>query len=217
MRNYVFLFFLPGSAGNFFSRCLALAGDEYYSWVSPNLTPHLTVDQKWELYRYQGLTDRFDDWIEFEKTLVKHANVIDHDQLPDNSVSIWLQHPDLAVLAKNIPGPDDRQLTIYIDPSREFEWVTLNALWKHSQIDVKWLKNGMALLEDPAVHKVPVEAIIRSPSTLLAEIESIVDKLGKTMDDHSRYLISALWHEWQHTTLKPERFSSFKKEIGFLL
>lgn len=217
MRNYVFLFFLPGSAGNFFSRCLSLAGDEYYSWVDKNRTPHLTVDEKFQLFRYDDRSDKFDDWVEFEKTLHKHHNIIEHATLPNGSISIWHQHPTLNLLQKGIAGPDDKQLVVYIDSSREFEWALLNALWKDSYIDVRWLKDSVPLLNDPSVHKVPLESIIGSPESLVSEIETIVNNLGKELNDHSKKLISALWQEWYPTTLKKESFAEFKKQIGFFL
>jgi hypothetical protein len=215
MINYVFVFFLPGAAGNFFSRCLSLASDQSYGWIPSNLSaPGLSALEKFHAYSYSS-SKQFDDWREFEVQLVKYHTVFDHWNLPADSISIWSDHPGYALVESDLVGIDDKQHLFYINPGDNFEWVILNSLYKNSTIDVKWLREGHLMSQDSNVNQINLANIIAGPDTLWLEIQKVYAILQK--ECNNKELITALWQQWNLTTLKPAQFEEFKRSIGFKL
>jgi hypothetical protein len=215
MINYVFVFFLPGSAGNFFSRCLSLASTQAYGWVpADSADVALTANQKHQLYTY-GQSSLYQDWKRFEGQLVHYSTLTDHHNIPVDSVSVWSEHPRYQLLEQNLAGTDNQQHVFYIDPGDDFEWVILNSLYKNSTIDVKWLREGQAMLDDPDIYKISLANIITSWETTWSEVEKVYAIIKHECSN--KELIRDLWQQWYLTTLKPEQFASFKRSIGFKL
>ena len=215
MINYVFVFFLPGSAGNFFSRCLSLAGEQAYGWVPADSTEiTLSANQKHQVYTY-GQSSLYQDWKRFEGQLVHYSTLTDHHNIPVDSVSVWSEHPRYQLLEQNLAGTDNQQHVFYIDPGNDFEWVILNCLYKNSTIDVKWLQEGQAMMKDTAIYKINLSNIITSWETTWLEVEKVYAIIKQQCSN--KELIQDLWQQWYLTTLKPEQFESFKRSIGFKL
>jgi hypothetical protein len=215
MINYVFVFFLPGAAGNFFSRCLSLASDQSYGWIPSNLSdPKVSALEKFHAYSYSS-SKQFDDWREFEVQLVKYHAVFDHWNLPADSVSIWSDHPRYALAESGLAGIKDKQHLFYINPGDNFEWVILNSLYKNSTIDVKWLEEGHMMSQDPNVNQINLANIIAGPDTLWSEVEKVYAIIKHECSN--KELVQALWKQWIYTTLKPEQFVEYKSSIGFNL
>jgi hypothetical protein len=215
MIDYVFVFFLPGAAGNFFSRCLSLAGNQTYGWV-PDKTNNvgLSADQKHQAYSYSE-SALHQDWKKFEGKLVHYSTVTDHHSIPTGSVSLWSEHPRYQLLDCNLTGTDNQQHVFYIDPSDKFEWVILNSLYKNSTIDVKWLQEGQAMLTDSDIYKISLANIIESSATAWLEVEKVYAIIKHKCSN--KELVEDLWQQWNSTTLKPGEFNSFKRSIGFKL
>lgn len=217
MINYIFVNFIPGSAGNFFTRCLNLVDDSWYCWMdSQNKIINLSLDEKLDLFSYHDTT-KYDHWIKFEKKICFYHHFHTHHDLPDQSTSIWLNHPNYDFKNNDLVGHDDKQQVVYIDPSQNFEWVILNALYKNSYIDRQWLEIGHQMELDPDVYKVPIESIRQSPESLLNEVGSIAQRFGKYVAVKNQDAIVKLWHQWKTTCLEPDRFQEFKKQIGFYI
>jgi len=215
MINYIFLFFLPGSAGNFFSRCLALASDRCYGWIGAQVPKlHLDLEEKFRLYQYSDPIE--DDWISFERRLSHYSKHYPHHELPQGSYSIWAHHPNTQQTVRhNLAGPNDRQHVFYIDPSENFQWCMLNSLYKNSVIDVKWMIEGKKMLDDPNIIKINLSDIIASGDSLVRTVQQVCESVGLCLQEENRAKIQDLWNQWILTSLCPQRFQDFKKEIGY--
>jgi hypothetical protein len=215
MIDYVFVFFLPGSAGNFFSRCLSLASDQAYGWVPKDaISLDLSAAEKHHVFGY-GQSKQYQDWIRFEGQLVHYSTLVDHWRIPNNSISIWSEHPRYQLLNKDLVGTDNHQHVFYIDPTNNFEWVILNSLYKNSMLDVKWLREGQMMIDDPNIHKINLANIISDPDSLWSEVEKVYAIIKHKCSN--KKLVQALWTQWHTTTLKSDDFESFKNSIGFKL
>jgi hypothetical protein len=207
--------FIPGSAGNFFSRCLSLASDRCYGLVpAKTKTIDFSIQEKFNFYQYPNMPESR-NWLDFEKQLVPYYRIHDHRTMPDNSCSIWLQHPSYALIDRNLGGTEITQLRFYIDPSRRFEWTVLNALYKNSYIDSRWLEEGERMLNDPTFTKIDINHIVDSSDTLLAAVSMVCEISGIEFGDFSREKIQQLWYQWKKTTLPESEFMSYKRRIGF--
>jgi len=214
MLDYVFVFFLPGAAGNFFSRCLNIIDHDWYCHVSrsnPNLD--ISINQRYELFSYQQSYNT-NNWTKFESIIDPYYTFFPHHALPEGSVSVSYLHPDYAELNKGIVGVDDREWIFYIDPEQEMEWCLLNSLYKNSYVDIKWLRAGQQMLADPNIIKLSLSNIITSADSLLIEVKKISAALGRKITSENLQLIRQLWYQWHATTLKHKDFTKFKQELG---
>lgn len=214
MINYLFLFYLPGAAGNFVSRALSLVSDDHYGLVADRDSIRLDLLDRARMLGYAN-ADTVTSWIDFEKKLVNHHEVIDHCSLPTGSCSIWSNHPDYDVLSRGIAGTDDRSFVFYIDPSEAFEWCVLNALFKDSYLQKKWMITGRRMRDDPNIVNINLANIIRDRDSCLDEILKICRHTGCFLNQQRKWYIQDLWDQWNTTTLKPSDFSGFKRQLGF--
>lgn len=219
MIDYIFVFFLPGSAGNFFCRSLNLASDRHYCFASADEQPvrlDLTLEEKFQRLGYHQHV-KGSNWLDLEKKQSHYSWMHTHHELPAGSYSIWFGHPDYSRLREGLVGPDDRQWVFYIDPTEHFEWVTLNALFKNSMINVNWLRSGQKMLEDPGIHKINLGNVIAGAQGHLAEIDRVAEIVGFDIAPANRDKIQQLWQQWEQTMLRPGEFDDFKRQIGFYL
>jgi hypothetical protein len=214
--KYIFITFLPGSAGNFFSRCLNLLSDAYCYGQENNL-PN-TLEQKLKMLSYESVLDRSmksDNWVAFESKLTPYHKIISHHKLPPNSYSIWIGHglQDTMQLA----GPDDQIFNFYIDPGNNFEWSCMNALYKNSYLDVKWFICGKKLLNDTAVYKIKLDNFLNDWGCFLLEFLKVIDIIGHTISESEIQAVRTLYEQWKTTILKHKDIETFKKDIGFFM
>lgn len=215
MITYICIFFLPGAAGNFFSRCLSLASDRCVGQIPLNSAhPYLSLDEKFQAFQYRDVY-RGGDWIKFESKLEHYSNRFAHHDLVTQSVSVWEMHPDTEFLNQKIEGPDDKKFYFYIDPSEAFEWCILNALHKDSFIEKKWIVEGKKMLDNPDIVKINLVDIFSSYETLIVCIKEICSIVGIELAARQSTMIIELWQQWISTTLMPARFKEFKTRIGY--
>jgi hypothetical protein len=189
--------------------------DQCYCWVdSKTQKLNLSLEEKFKLFDYSRSCN-FELWVNFEHSITPYRKVMPHHDLPESSYSIWQVHPNYEHLSNGIAGIDDREFVFYIDPREQFEWIMLNCLKKNSYFEYHNLVDGQRMLEDHAIHKLSISNIITSPETLLYEIQKISNVIGLPLQDDSKKYITALWHQWNITTLKHNQFETFKKKIGF--
>lgn len=216
MIVYVYIFFLPGAAGNFFSRCMSLASDRCVGQITPgSVHPYMSLKEKFQSFSYADMQPNI-NWIEFEQGLVHYSNLFVHHSLATQSVSLWHNHPDYGFLNRQIDGSKDQKFLFYIDPSDSFEWCVLNALKKDSFIEKKWVVQGKKMLEDPAILKINLSNIFSSQQTLINEVQQVCDVVGIHLSPSNRDKIGQLWNQWILTALMPSEFDEFKKNLGWV-
>ncbi len=119
--KYIFITFLPGAAGNFFSRCLNLLPGAY-CWGQENKLP-VTLEEKLKILNYTPVLNRSlisDNWTTFESQLAPYYQIVEHHRLPPGSYAIWIDHS--VIKSETLVGPDDQVFNFYIDPGDNFEW-----------------------------------------------------------------------------------------------
>jgi hypothetical protein len=216
MLNYIFVMFLPGSAGNFFTRCINLASDSCYSLVcNDKKIVSQTLDEKFKLFEYKN-SNIYNNWVQFESKLSHYSSVINHVDLPVDSFSIWLSHPDYRLINR-VAGINDQQHVFYIDPGENFEWVVMNCLYKNSYIDSKWLRIGQQMTNDDKIFKIKLADIITCETTLIGAVEQVCDTANIHLKDNNKQKIKDLWGQWISTTLSKSEFDTFKKSIGWTI
>jgi hypothetical protein len=217
--NYIFVYFLPGSAGNFVSRCLNLLDNAHCFVDKNNLTLPQTVAEKSKLLSYESINkQKFGTrtWTQFEVEVLHYSSLQAHWDLPKNSYSIWFSHPE-SKQHESLAGQDDIIYKFYIDSSDCFEWGIMNALYKNSYLDIKWFINGNDLKNNNDVHKVNLKNIISGQASFLIEFAKVCNIIGHTLADHEVSALKDLYDQWTLTTLKEVDIPEFKKNIGFLM
>lgn len=216
MPTRIFIFFLPGCAGNFFTRSLTLSNDLCIGYVPKNVPLdqlNLSLDEKFAAFSYTK-SKQHQRWTDFETQLVRHVRIVDGSMGDPNTYSIWDFHPSYNLLNKG-RTVNKRCHAFYIDPEDNFEWGMLNALYKDSYLDPIWMKDGKQMLTDPSVHKLSLTNIISSKETCVQEIKKIADVVGFDIPSRNLDKIFELWDQWYPTTLKKQDFAAFKTQIGF--
>jgi hypothetical protein len=214
--KYVFVTFLPGAAGNFFSRCLNLLSGAY-CWGQGNKLP-VTLEEKLKILNYTPVLNRScisDTWTTFESRLTPYYQIVEHHKLPPGSYAIWIDHA--VTKSETLVGPDDQVFNFYIDPGDNFEWACMNAFFKNSYLDVKWIIAGKKLLGEPTVHKINLGAFLRDWPDFLTEFKKVTDIMGHTLIENEIQAIQILYNQWRTTILKPEDIKKFKNDIGFFM
>jgi hypothetical protein len=219
--KYIAISFLPGSAGNFFTRCLnLLTGACYFVDKTTKKLP-TTIEEKLSILNYNNVINKsFDqrDWVTFEHQLIKYFTIRPHHELPSNSYSIWSGHPihsyGLANL-DDLAGPDDQCYRFYIDPGEHFEWCVLNALYKNSYIDVKYFINGKKLLDDCNTYKIKLDSFIQGWKPFYKEFEKACNYIEHNLTNEEIQAIQTLYTQWRTTVLEYKDLELFKTNIGF--
>lgn len=225
--NYVFVFFLPGAAGNFFGRSLNLL-ENFYSFGNKQ-TKELpeTLEEKIQLLSYGSVIDKkFEErnWITFENDVVEYFHCRSHWDLPKNAYGVFKVHPGspghlnsgMSKL-KDLAGEDDRCYKFYIDSSEVFEWTFMNALYKNTPFDANWLIEAKKIQQDPTVNRINLKNIITSKEKFFEEFNKVCAIVGHDISPQERAAVGNLYDQWQRTTLKLEDIPAFKEKIGWPL
>ena len=217
--TYIFLAFIPGSGGNFISRCINLLDNAYCHIDSSTKALSNDLSTKLDILSYNSVGTRnsvSQDWVKFERLACHYSKHHNHYDLPDGSYSIWYDHP----IANNtqwseLQSPGHRNLFFYIDPTEAFEWALMNALYKNSYHNVNWFIGGKGCLDSNKFIKLNLKNIIDSKETFFVEFEKICRTIGHTMSEEEQQAISLLYDQWKPTTLDYKDIPKFKEEIGF--
>jgi len=224
MRTLIELYFQPGAAGNFFSRCLNLL-DNAYCYASSTTIP-TTIEEKYQILNYNLVKNRsYSDgnslsndprrnWQKFERQLIPFETILDYSKLSDNATAVWPSHSH-KMSDKTTSHPD--RLFFYIDTSDAFEWMLLNSLYKDSHLMVEFLLHGKKLKNNPIVHKISLAEIIRDQDSFINEFVRVCAIFNRELSALETQYILALYEEWSVTTLRTEKFQEFKDQIGWHL
>lgn len=219
--KYLFVYFLPGAGGNFFSRCLNLLDNSYCFADAHSKQVPRTLQEKVKLLNYnsqQNKTFEKRHWVrDFEGLLTHYDKVQPHWDLPAGANSIWLGHPELPTQSNNLVGQDDQRYNFIIDSSEAFEWTILNALYKNSYLDVKWFVMMEKFKQDNQYHKINLKNILQDQRGFLQEFYKVCSIIGHTVSEEESLALIDLYDQWQQTTLKTQDIPAFKKQIGFLM
>ena len=241
--THVFIYFLPGAAGNFLSRCLNLL-DNFHCYVDPvhKVLP-MTITEKMTLLSYESM-ENLDfskrNWRNFERSIFhfsqfkKGTNSPGHRVWSHNPPSVknqtfvWAQHPTVSIdintnlrntnSANNLITVNDGQpkvVKFYIDPSQAWEWHLINALYKNSFIGGEYLLEGKKLLEDSSLIKINLNNFIQGPDIFFEEFLKISQVLNHTVTNQEQQHIQLLHQQWLNTIVPLHCVEEFKKFLGF--
>lgn len=222
MKKYISISFLPGSAGNFFSRCLNIL-DRAYCFIPAN-TKQIpkSIDDKLNILSYQSVLNKdFNqrNWVDFESQLIFYTQAYEHSELPNNSLSIWYGHPYHrygCVDLENLAGEDDFCFNFYIDPGDHIEWCNMNALYKNSYLNVDWFINGQYLLKNQLVYKIQLGEFLKTWEDFYNEFIKVCNIISHTLTLQEKQAIKQLYSQWKTTILDYNDINNFKRLIGFV-
>ena len=210
MKKFVFITFIPGSAGNFFTRCLALLNNVYGFIDNDKDPPYIpiTLEEKLTLLNYDSvLNKKYEErnWIHFEEKCGVYCGHYPNHSIPDNGTLVIYCHPYDNEYYDSLVGEDDKQFVFYIDPTDHFEWMVLNAFYKNSfHYDLRWFIKGKKHLLDPAIHKIKLTNIISNFDSFFIEFEKICFIIEHDITANEKTAINFLYNQWITTTLTTE-------------
>lgn len=219
MRNYIFVYFLPGACGNFLCRSINLLNGTYFYLRADGSIPQ-TLDEKLEILNYEKVKDYQNknlNWFtwEFENKIEFLPN-INHTSLPNNSSIILSKHPtkETIKLQEILAGQDDRVFLFYVDIDQDFEWVFLNSIHKSSYWTEEWLVNYSEIKNDPRYFKISLKNIITSVDTFIEEFNLICNHMNVTPTQHELSAVRILYDQWKSTTIDYEKCDEYKQLLG---
>ena len=209
--TYIFVYFIPGAAGNFMSRCLNLLDNSYCWTLDPQLP--LDIDDKIAILGYEKNKPR--DWIQFEHTLKHYSEFRAHSDLPNNAKSVWLQHPNYDMIERSLVNEKDKSVIFYINPQNCFDWCLANALYKNTWIDAKWIEAGHDISQRHDVINLDLNKIKTSWDTFIIEFQTVLDSIAHKLSSVELAALQNLYHQWHKTILKSEDIADFKFKLGW--
>lgn len=217
-QTNIFITYLPGAGGNFFSRCLNLL-DTAYCWANKetNQIPD-TLDKKLQLLTYDSVLNKSFpevDWVTFEFQKICHYSEIrPRPILTDGVYVIWPSHnKPLETLQK----PANKNIKLYLDVSEVYEWCIMNCIYKNTAILPWSLRQDVEQLQDNSIHKVNVKKIISGVDQFIEEIQKVCTMFNHTLSNAELVAITFLYSQWQKTMLPIDKINDFKKTIGWRL
>lgn len=217
-HTYIFLTYLPGAGGNFFSRCLNLL-QPAYCWANKE-TKHIpcNLDEKIQLLNYESVLDKSFpeiDWIKFEFHSICHYSEIQHHpSVPDGSYVIWPEHGKAKEV---LQSSGNRNIKLYLDVTDAYEWCIMNSIYKSSAILPWTLWQDVEQLNDNSVHKVNVKNIVAGVNEFVEEFQKVCEIFNHSLSPVELTAITGLYLQWQKTMLPLDQINNFKKKIGWRL
>jgi hypothetical protein len=218
--TFMFLYFLPGSAGNFLSRCIGLCNN-VYTFVPKGTTilKHLTVEEKYDMFSYKTIIDRElsdtheKDWIVFENKLVPIVDIFSSDELRDssnNAVIIDAGHPnaDYTRYKHNRLSPDDNMHVFLINISDSFEWMFYNALYKNSGFVLNYFRDYEIIKNFKNTKQIKLSSITDDTRFIKMYI-SLCKIIGIKEEDIHHEFVRRLYTEWQTTILTKKKMLDY--------
>ena len=212
MHKYVFINFLPGSAGNFLSRELQLTIKNSVCWTSENKIPPTSSHDKFKMLSYLKYNGK--DWVDFEFQLAQNFDIA---TISENTLIIKSSHGSTVEATKNsiYLGIDDtfKLINITYDTKDQFRWIFLNGLYKDSNFDKDCFIAHITNKSDNSIFQFNVENFF-SWEKFKESFSLILDYLKINNEDRDWTFTENLYHEWWETTLKVDQFSEFEKYLG---
>lgn len=214
MKRFVALHFLPGSCGNFISRCLNLL-EKTYVWGKDGVVP-ITLEEKYKILTYN---DRYKDmwseierpWVAFEKLIQPYNTIIPSWAIGDDGTAVFIDHPKNAGEIKKIAGANDLAINLYIEPGDYMGWCLLNARQKTSFQLMIWFSKGEALSNDSSVYKINLAEIVNGFDRFLLEFGKLATFLDREVNKEAKVILNNLYEEWYPTTLQGADLEKYRR------
>jgi len=201
VKRFIKLYYIPGAAGNFLSRCINLL-DDTYVWCNGKSIPK-SLDEKFDLLTYKKVDDR-NKWIEFEDKILSYDHIQPHWDIGPNSNAVELMHPTNENF-HNITtiGKDDKLVKIYIDCTDHLDWVIINGWAKHGMIThFTWSLMASKIEKDPSVYKVKLSNIVNGYEKFLLEFKALATMIDRILTPDIEIFLHKLYDEWTETTVR---------------
>jgi hypothetical protein len=213
MKRFVALHFLPGSTGNFVSRCINLL-DNTYVWAKDKKLPQ-TLEEKIKILSYDLYNDnpfKVLPWIMFETAIQPYNNFRSHWDIDEDGIAIFPMHPSGVDAIKMYSGPDDLPLNVYINPAENLDWCILNGFNKTSYQTISWFLKAELLENDKSVYKINLTEIINGPERFLSEFTKLANFLNRTIDNEITVALTMLYNQWYPTTLQGIALENYRAD-----
>lgn len=223
--NYIFLYFVPGSAGNFVSRCLHLLPKTHVVMALGSANANffdetIGVEEKLRILNYDSVLNRdskkvkTQNWIDFENQKTQYSNPREHNNLPNGYTAIILNHTWVNSIEsyKKLPGSTDTCSVFYIDYRDNLTWCQLNALYKNSILSDEYIKGYNIIKQQPESIPIDLSNIIDGGTALFKEIHKIcdiskIDRPAPEVED----AIRILHQQWKTTVFDINNFNKVEK------
>ena len=186
--NVYHISYMPGSGGNFLSRCLNLHPD--INWHSKCIG--LNYKEKYDILNYQEIISQ-----------KKSKNILNFLTWPEFEQNDYIDIKNINV--KNIVRQNhsltDSQIRITTESKEEFDWSRYQALFKNARFSLMWLKAGLISAHDIGI---PCKTLwnFENLTESLTKIEQYI-KVEQNITE-CRIWQKKLWDEWT-TTWAPEQ------------
>lgn len=221
MKRFIALYYIPGAAGNFLSRCINLL-DNAYVWASSDGIIPTNLLDKLNLLSYNNAkkqrvptgtnTFKFHYWYDFENSISEYYNFKEHWNIESDGIAVFVYHPEFSIdHISSLIGPSDIGINILIDSTDELDWCILNGFRKESFQMIKWFQTEKKLHEDPSVYKIKLSNIIRGYDKFLEEFKKLLTILDRTLDTETELALQQLYNEWYTTTFPKENISAYNQ------
>ena len=220
MKRFVVLNFLPGSAGNFVSRCLNLLTG-FHVWQPRDSLMPTGINEKLNLLKYTDVLNYPNqdrkyrlNWTGWEHRFVDcFANK--ENSVADGEVVVIVNHPSNNL--SGFIGKDDQSFVFYIDATGMWDWMIVSAEIKDSFQAVSWFKEGKRMLDDPAIFKINLRNIVNSQETFVTEFTKICNIVEHDLSAEELDAVLILYSQWKTTTPTDEIVKSKKAEMVALV
>ena len=207
MKNII-IWFLPGAAGNFLSRCLNLLENVSCWGITTTKVIPMDIDSKFRMVDYADVCNRTVNskirWTEFEDQLYQ---ISEEECLTEFLVSI--EHPENQFDRIS----NTNEVDVYIDVDECFEWVMLNALYKDSMIFPHYLYHARELCQNNSVFKFSLKRLLSGEESFKEEFVRLCDFIQVSLVDSEIELVLQLYRSWVKTTISGDKLQEFKKEF----
>jgi len=216
MKRFVVLNFLPGSAGNFVSRCLNLLTG-FHVWKPRDSIMPTGINEKLDQLKYTDVLNYPDqdrkyrlNWSRWEHHFVACCNEANHT-VKDGEVGVIVEHPSNRI-ARYI-GKNDKLFVFCIDPTSMWDWMIVSAEIKESFQAVIWFKEAEQMLADPAIYKISLENIVSSQDSFVVEFKKICNTINHDLSAEELDAVVILYNQWKTTTPSDKIVQSKKTEM----
>jgi hypothetical protein len=217
MKRFVVLNFLPGSAGNFVSRCLNLLTG-FHVWKPRNSPMPTGINEKLDQLKYKNVLhfpnqDRKYrlNWTRWEHYFAECCNASGHT-VADGEVGVIVNHPSNNDVARYL-GKNDKLFVFCIDSTDMWDWMIVSAEIKDSFQAVNWFKENKRMLEDPDISKINLKNIVSGQETFVAEFKKICNIINHNLSEEELDAVVILYNQWKTTTPSDEIVQSKKAEM----
>ena len=220
MQKFVFITFIPGSAGHFISNCLNLLTG-FHAWVEKS-TGTMPVDtmEKLKVLGYESVlnfnktSETQVSWHDkIEAKLAYYAEHKRHNDIGKNDVGVSIAHFYSKHLSnrKSMLTANDVFFDFFIDPEDVLDWTLSNLIHKntnaersaHVQLTKECLDqfyNDYSRIDNPIA--INLKNIITGWDTFFIEFKNMCNIIGYTILPIEKTALEIMYNQWKTTTVE---------------